>query len=90
MKSSRRQFLKVAGLSVFALASGAAAAAGEAQAQIAPGHYVPREGMLTAKRWAMVIDTRQFKTEADFRDCVNACDRAHNIPKIPGNKDIIC
>ena len=87
MKSSRRKFLKLAGLSAFALASGLAGA-GEANAQIAPGKYVPREGMLSAKRWAMVIDTRQFTKESDFTDCINACNRAHNIPKIPGNKDI--
>lgn len=88
MKSSRRKFLKVAGLSAFALASGLASMSGEANAQIAPGKYVPRQGMLTAKRWAMVIDTRQFKTDSDFRDCINACNRAHNIPNIPNDKDI--
>ena len=87
MKSSRRQFLKVAGLSAFALAGGLACAE-DAKAQIAPGKYVPREGMLDAKRWAMVIDTRLFTKDADFMDCINACNRAHNIPKIPGDKNI--
>ena len=60
MKTSRRKFLKVAGLSAFALAGGMTALAGEAGAQVAPGKYIKREGMLSAKRWAMVIDRRGF------------------------------
>lgn len=88
MKNSRRKFLKIAGLSALALASGMAARTGVAQAQIAPGKYVPREGSLEAKRWAMVIDTRKFTSPDDFRRCTEACKRAHNIPDIEGDKEI--
>ena len=88
MKTDRRKFLKVAGLSALALTSGMAAMTGEARAQIAPGKYVPREGSLTAKRWAMVIDTRKFTSSDDFRRCFEACNRAHNVPNVPGDKDI--
>lgn len=88
MKTDRRKFLKVAGLSAMALASGLATMTGEANAQIAPGKYVPRTGSLTAKRWAMVIDTRKFTSQDDFRRCFEACKRAHNVPSIPGDKDV--
>ncbi|MCK7466759.1 MAG: hypothetical protein MZU91_00495 [Desulfosudis oleivorans] len=37
---------------------------------------------LTAKRWAMVIDTRKFKTDEDCRRCIDACHKAHNVPDI--------
>lgn len=88
MKTDRRRFLKVAGLSALALASGFSALTGEARAQVAPGKYVPREGGLTAKRWAMVIDTRKFTSPDDFRRCMDACKRAHNVPDIPGDKEV--
>ena len=87
MKTSRRHFLKIAGFSAMALASGLAAA-GAAEAQIAPGRYVKRDGMLTAKRWAMVIDTRRFRTEADYAPCIEACQKAHNIPDIHDDRNV--
>ncbi|MBD5607591.1 MAG: 4Fe-4S dicluster domain-containing protein [Desulfovibrio sp.] len=86
MKDSRRRFLKMAGISAFALIGGLGASA--ANAQIAPGKYIPRKGGLTAKRWAMVIDTRQFATARDYEPCIAACDRAHNIPHIPTDQNV--
>ena len=88
MKTGRRKFLKVAGLSAMALAAGLVSTENEAQAQVAPGKYVPRGGMLTAKRWAMVIDTRQFVSKSDFQACIRACNKAHNIPDIPGDRNV--
>ena len=87
MKRTRRSFLRVAGLSVFALSSGITSLSGEARAAVAPGHY--EQGQtdtkgLQAKRWAMVIDTREFKTALDYQPMIDACNQAHNIPKISG------
>lgn len=91
MNTSRRSFLKVAGLSAFALSSGMASLAGyggAAQAQIAPGRYEKGEHALTAKRWAMVIDTRLFRGPEDYEPLIEACHKVHNVPHIPGNQDI--
>lgn len=85
MKTGRRQFLKIAGMTAAALAAGLPQEAG---AQIAPGRYIKRPGMLEAKRWAMVIDTRRFRSAEDYEPCIKACNRAHNVPDIPGNQDI--
>ena len=52
MNSSRRYFLKVAGLSTFALAAGAA------KAEAAEATYEAYPEAKKAKRWAMVIDTQ--------------------------------
>ena len=87
MKRTRRSFLRVAGLSVSALSSGITSLSGEARAAVAPGHY--EQGQtdtkgLQAKRWAMVIDTREFKTALDYQPMIDACNQAHNIPKISG------
>lgn len=86
--NSRRKFLKIAAISSAAFLSGIMGHAINANAKIAPGEYVTRKGMLTAKRWAMVIDTRQFKTAADCAPCIAACNKAHNIPNIPDDKNV--
>ena len=91
MNTSRRSFLKVAGLSAFALSSGMAGlagTAGAARAQIAPGRYEKGGHALTAKRWAMVIDTRLFRGPEDYEPLIEACHKVHNVPHSPGNQDI--
>ncbi len=89
MNANRRQFLKVASLSAMALSSGMATlCASEALAQIAPGKYEKGEKARKAKRWAMVIDTRKFSSEKDYAPLIEACHKAHNVPNIPGDKNI--
>lgn len=91
MKANRRNFLKVAGISAFALSGGMATlglTAEESHAQLAAGKYTSGTGSLKAKRWAMVIDTRLFKGEADYAPLAKACKEAHNIPDIPNDKNI--
>lgn len=90
MNKSRRSFLKVAGISAFALSGSVAglSLAGEARAQIAPGRYERGGVALKAKRWAMVIDTRQFHTAKDYQPLIDACHAFHNVPAIPDNQDI--
>lgn len=88
MKAGRRNFLKVAGLSAFALGSGMAALAGDACAKVAPGRYERGEKALHAKRWAMVIDTKKFTGPDDYKPLIEACHKAHNVPDVPGDKNI--
>ena len=86
MNNSRRSFLKVAGLSVFALSSGVAGLANAAQ--VAPGRYERGANALHAKRWAMVIDTRAFKSAEEYKPIIDACHSFHNVPKIPGKQEV--
>ena len=86
MNNSRRSFLKVAGLSVFALSSGVAGLANAAQ--VAPGRYERGTNALHAKRWAMVIDTRAFKSAEEYKPIIEACHSFHNVPKIPGKQEV--
>ncbi|MDR3357605.1 MAG: 4Fe-4S dicluster domain-containing protein [Desulfovibrio sp.] len=91
MNKSRRSFLKVAGLSVFALTGGLAARAampGAAGAGIAPGGYAKGEKALRAGRWAMVIDTRKFAGPEDYEPLAEACRAAHNVPRIPDAQNV--
>lgn len=88
MNKSRRSFLKTAGISAFALSSGIAEPANEAYAKLAPGRYTRGETALTAKRWAMVVLTREFKTLQDYEPLIKACHSAHNVPDIAGRQNI--
>ena len=82
MNSSRRYFLKVAGLSTFALAAGAA------KAEAAEATYEAYPEAKKAKRWAMVIDTRRFKSPESVRSIMEACHKEHNVPSKPGPKEV--
>lgn len=87
MKRSRREFLKVASLSVIGLgaqlATGKVAGAADAAEQY--GHH---ENALTAKRWAMVIDTREFDSAASYQKLIDVCHAHHNVPDIPNDQEI--
>lgn len=85
MEETRRKFLKLAGLSVIGACS-----AGSALEVIAAGHgaqnskpvpeYKKENKALTAKQWAMVIDTRQFESAQDLEPLIEACHSVHNVP----------
>ncbi len=87
MNKTRRSFLKVAGLSVFALTSGLGALPGAAKAGVAPGSFEATPKGLKAGRWAMVIDTRGFRKAEDYKDIMAACRKCHNVPDIPAAGD---
>lgn len=89
MNNSRRKFLRMAGISAFALSSGVGFPAGEAEAAGANiGAYSPNAKALKAGRWAMVIDTRKFTADEDFARVVDACHKAHNVPEIPTAQNV--
>jgi Fe-S-cluster-containing dehydrogenase component len=81
MKSSRRSFLKIAGISALGIGAkpvlDVLASSGETKAPIT----MKREDALTAKRWGMVIDTRKLQSEEDLEPMIEVCDKIHNIPK---------
>ena len=77
----RREFLKIAGVStVVGLLGG-----WKAVELLAPGEleakYFPKPEALTAKRWAMVVDTRKMDGET-AKKCIEVCHRIHNVPDI--------
>ncbi|MGE5257804.1 MAG: sulfate reduction electron transfer complex DsrMKJOP subunit DsrO [Hyphomicrobiales bacterium] len=82
MDTSRRRVLQLLGLSAAALATppvfnALAKEAAEPEPQVSRGKEA-----LTAKQWAMVIDTRKFKSEADVEPLIEACHKTHNVPNI--------
>jgi molybdopterin-containing oxidoreductase family iron-sulfur binding subunit len=95
MKTMRRNFLKIAAVAVLGWG------VRPASQLLASGGAQPSEGLLfasrhkvhaganalTAKRWAMVIDTAKLN-EKVMEDIVHVCHTIHNVPNIPGNQNI--
>lgn len=80
MGVNRRQFLKIAGISVLGL-SAIPAVDLLWRDELEALEVLPSPKALTAKRWAMVINMRKMDEETAER-CIDACRRAHNVPDI--------
>ena len=85
MAVNRRRFFQLTG----------ATALGVAGAKVLPvkgeekpaGPARPAERPLVGKRWAMAIDVAKCREEKDCKDCIAACDKAHNVPHFDNPKD---
>ena len=74
----RRRFLKEAAGTVLGLGWGLPLlASGCGAAAERPGAGAP------SKQWAMIVDVEKCRSEAVRRACIDACDREHNVPRIP-------
>ena len=78
MKITRKEFLKVAGLSV-------AGAGAKAASEVWRGSSTREPGSETraTRRWGMVIDFQKCRPGNGCDDCLLACRTAHNIPAVP-------
>jgi molybdopterin-containing oxidoreductase family iron-sulfur binding subunit len=84
MGIDRRKFIKVAGVAALGLAGGASA---KSRAQDVSGTITNRP--LVGKRWAMVIDLEKCRRAKGCDDCIAACHKSHNVPKLDNPKDEI-
>lgn len=93
MAPTRRDFLKIAGISAAGLVlpplakvlNGAQQQGTSPAAAEAPQTVSGPRPALTAKRWAMVVDAS--KCRRDCKDCILACHRSHNVPDFGNLKD---
>lgn len=87
MESSRRTFLKLAGISALGLGAkpvlDALAVSGGKQGK---PMVMQGEDALIAKRWALVIDTRKFESEEDLEPMIEVCHKIHNVPKLENKR----
>jgi Fe-S-cluster-containing dehydrogenase component len=81
MKSSRRRFLKIAGISALGLGAKPVLDVMASSGETAAPKTTKGENTLTAKRWGMVIDTRKLQSEEDLEPMIEICDKIHNVPK---------
>ena len=88
MHGSRRDFLKLAGVTAMGLSAATLGLLGDgAQAADALPQAADFANPLTAKRWAMVIDTAKLD-EDTMEKCIHACHSFHNVPEIAGKQTI--
>jgi molybdopterin-containing oxidoreductase family iron-sulfur binding subunit len=85
MQSSRRRFLKLAGVSAAGLSAKPiidvmASDSSESQ-RIAP-QVGTNENELTAKQWALVVDTAKFHGPEDLEPLIEVCHKIHNVPEL--------
>ncbi|MBF0223837.1 MAG: 4Fe-4S dicluster domain-containing protein [Desulfobacterales bacterium] len=87
-KSSRRSFFKVAGISLLGISGAAPVLNSFAESQVShtvEGSYVKNESTLQAKRWGMIINTKEL-SEDNVPSIIEACHKAHNVPNIDNKK----
>lgn len=87
MSINRREFLKIAGLGIAGL--GLSATNPLFRNDTEALQVSPMPEALKAKKWAMVIDMRKFKTEEDYKRVIEACHTIHNVPNFGNPKDEI-
>jgi len=85
MKSTRRTFLKIAGLSLLGVG---AKPVGSALAGAEGVKFVPTPEARKGKRWAMVINLK-VPCPDGCRKCIDACHTIHNVPDFGNPKDEI-
>jgi Fe-S-cluster-containing dehydrogenase component len=82
----RRSFLKLAGLSFTGLAA-------QPFFELLPGTVSASDNQLAGrpvtKKWAMAIDVNLCSKKDNCRDCIDACNRIHNVPDFGNPKDEI-
>jgi len=89
MESSRRSFLKIAGISALGLGARPVLdvfAASGGQGETPQAQTMKGEAALTAKRWGMVIDTRKIESEGDLEPMIEVCHKIHNVPKLENKR----
>ncbi|MEW6215180.1 MAG: sulfate reduction electron transfer complex DsrMKJOP subunit DsrO [Nitrospirota bacterium] len=89
MSINRREFLKIAGISTILGLGGISAINELRKSWPEASQVLPSPEALVAKRWAMVVDMRKFKTEDDYKRVIDACHRIHNVPDIGNQKEEI-
>lgn len=93
MATDRRSFIKLAGLGALGVAAGSTVKAlSQDKLEVTgrtPAGDVPQQNPMTAKRWAMVVDTRVAREHPELtHKCVEACHHTHNVPAIEGKDHI--
>ncbi len=86
MGIDRRKFITIAGVSALTALS-------KKVSGVVPGAdstdvvFAPDKPALSGSRWAMVFDVAKCQKEENCTKCIDACNKAHNIPQFDNPKD---
>lgn len=86
MKSGRRSFLKIAGVSALGLGIKPVFDAFAVSEEQASPQILKDKRSLTAQQWAMVVDTRKIHSIDDIERMATACHHIHNVPYFKDKK----
>lgn len=86
MENSRRNFLKIAGISALGLGTKPVLNAFASSEHSAEPEISSNQNALKAKKWGMVIDTRKIQSEEDVEPMIEACNAIHNIPALENER----
>lgn len=88
MNSTRRDFLKLAAIAALGVSAGRLGLLGDGPAQAATLPDVADYASgIKAGHWGMAVFSTKFTPEL-IAACRAACHREHNVPDIPGDKDV--
>ncbi len=87
MKMDRREFIKIAGAGTLLGIAGLGLFERVTEESLEAAQYSKDPSAKTAKRWAMVVDLRRFKTEEDYKRIIMVCHKIHNVPDFGNPKD---
>jgi molybdopterin-containing oxidoreductase family iron-sulfur binding subunit len=82
MEDSRRNFLKIAGISALGLGASPVLDAFAKEQDLQAPRMIQGEKALKATHWGMVVDTRKIHSPEDLQPMIAACNKIHNIPKL--------
>ncbi len=96
MSISRRTLLKLAGITAlgvtaekYATAHAGSTAAKVLSKAVGAGKRLTKSSVQKKVRLAMVVDLRKCVSDQGCTKCIDACNRAHNIPDLGDSKDAI-
>ncbi|CAN2042704.1 Hdr-like menaquinol oxidoreductase iron-sulfur subunit 1 [Candidatus Magnetomoraceae bacterium gMMP-15] len=89
MEKNRRNFLKIAGISALGLGTKPVidvfASSGETSTSPIGG-VSKKPDVITAKRWAMVVDIKKLAEDENHQKCIDACHKIHNVPEMKNKR----
>ncbi len=84
MENSRRNFLKIAGISALGIGFTTpvldAYASSDTHGEKSKAKTMHGKNAKRAEHWGMVIDTRRFKSKEDLEPIMEVCHEIHNVP----------
>jgi molybdopterin-containing oxidoreductase family iron-sulfur binding subunit len=85
MKITRKDFLRLSGLSLLAFAGRKAV---QAVTELTGAPAAAAGGSAKTTRWGMAIDLGKWRNRPDADKCIKACNTAHNVPQIPDPREV--
>jgi len=89
MAIERREFLKIAGISLAAGLGGFTTLSAVKTGLLEASQYIKDTKELKGSRWGLVIDMNKLQDKADIQKIINICHKKHNVPDIGNAKEEI-